>query len=96
MDVRVRTLTCGWIRADAGGMVPGQTGTMRMPVGAFLIEHPDGTAVFDTGMHPELEHTKERLRSTAELSSWRRLRAGPSPGSCGVGRCRRRTSTWPS
>jgi len=67
MAVRVRTLTCGWIIADAGGMVPGQQGEMRMPVGAFLIEHPAGTAVFDTGMHPELEHTKERMRSTADL-----------------------------
>jgi glyoxylase-like metal-dependent hydrolase (beta-lactamase superfamily II) len=38
-----------------------------MPVGAFLVEHPDGTVVFDTGMHPELEHSTERLRSTAEL-----------------------------
>ena len=65
--VRVRTLTCGWIVADAGGMVPGQEGRMRMPVGAFLVEHPQGTAVFDTGMHAELEHTKERMRSTAEL-----------------------------
>jgi len=67
MAVRVRTLTCGWIVADAGGMVPGQRGRMHMPVGAFLIEHPDGTVVFDTGMHPELAHTKERLRSTADL-----------------------------
>jgi glyoxylase-like metal-dependent hydrolase (beta-lactamase superfamily II) len=67
VTVRVRTLTCGWLVADAGGMVPGQTGSMRMPVGAFLVEHPDGTAVFDTGMHAELEQTKARMRSTAEL-----------------------------
>jgi len=67
MAVRVRTLTCGWLTADAGGMVPGQVGQMRMPVGAFLVEHPDGTAVFDTGMHGDLEHSKERMRSTAEL-----------------------------
>ena len=40
---------------------------MRMPVGAFLVEHPSGTAVFDTGMHADLEHSKERMRSTAEL-----------------------------
>ena len=67
MAVRVRTLTCGWLTADADGMVPGQPGKMRMPVGAFLIEHPDGTAVFDTGMHADLEHSKARMRSTAEL-----------------------------
>jgi glyoxylase-like metal-dependent hydrolase (beta-lactamase superfamily II) len=67
MAVRVRTLTCGWLTSDASGMVPGQPGRMRMPVGAFLIEHPAGTAVFDTGMHADLEHSKERMRSTAEL-----------------------------
>lgn len=38
-----------------------------MPVGAFLVEHPDGTAVFDTGMHPELERSTARMRSTADL-----------------------------
>jgi glyoxylase-like metal-dependent hydrolase (beta-lactamase superfamily II) len=48
-------------------MVPGQVGDMRMPVGAFLVEHPTGTAVFDTGMHADLEHSKDRMRSTSEL-----------------------------
>lgn len=67
MAVRVRTLTCGWLTTDAETMVPGQAGRMRMPVGAFLVEHPDGTAVFDTGMHPELEDSKVRMRSTADL-----------------------------
>ena len=67
MTVRVRTLTCGFLTSDAGGMVPGQVGTMRMPVGAFLIEHADGTAVFDTGMHPELATTKDRMGVTADL-----------------------------
>jgi glyoxylase-like metal-dependent hydrolase (beta-lactamase superfamily II) len=67
MTVRVRTLTCGWLTADAGGMVPGQQGEMRMPVGAFLVEHPDGTAVFDTGMHPELAATNARLRGVGDL-----------------------------
>jgi glyoxylase-like metal-dependent hydrolase (beta-lactamase superfamily II) len=48
-------------------MVEGTDGRLRMPVAAFLIEHPQGTVVFDTGMHPELEHTTERMRATADL-----------------------------
>jgi glyoxylase-like metal-dependent hydrolase (beta-lactamase superfamily II) len=48
-------------------MLEGDTGRMRMPVAAFLIEHPRGTVVFDAGMHPELEHDTTRLRSTAGL-----------------------------
>ncbi len=62
MTVTVRPLTCGWLTADAAGMVTGQSGAMRMPVGAFLVEHPRGSLVFDTGMHPELQVSKERLR----------------------------------
>jgi glyoxylase-like metal-dependent hydrolase (beta-lactamase superfamily II) len=48
-------------------MVTGLSGPMRMPVGAFLVEHPKGTLVFDTGMHPEVLRSKARLRSLGEL-----------------------------
>jgi glyoxylase-like metal-dependent hydrolase (beta-lactamase superfamily II) len=48
-------------------MLEGGNGRMRMPVAAFLVEHPRGNIVFDTGMHPELEHDTSRLRSTAGL-----------------------------
>ena len=65
--LRVRSLECGWISADLGTMLEGQIGRIRMPVAAFLVEHPNGTLVFDTGMHPELEHTTDRLRGTAPL-----------------------------
>ena len=63
----MRSLECGWISAELGTMLEDQTGTIRMPVAAFVVEHPDGTLVFDTGMHPELERTKDRMRSTAPL-----------------------------
>lgn len=65
--LRVRGLECGWLTADGGTMLTGGTGRMRMPVGAFLIEHPAGTVVFDTGMHPEVQHTKARMKGTAPL-----------------------------
>ena len=48
-------------------MAEGAVGRTRMPVGAFLVEHPSGTVVFDTGMHPEVAHDKDRMRSTASL-----------------------------
>jgi glyoxylase-like metal-dependent hydrolase (beta-lactamase superfamily II) len=48
-------------------MLEGQVGRIRMPVAAFLVEHPKGNLVFDTGMHPELETTTERLKSTERL-----------------------------
>jgi glyoxylase-like metal-dependent hydrolase (beta-lactamase superfamily II) len=65
--VRVRPLECGWLTSDAGTMAEGALGRIRMPVGAFLVEHPAGTLVFDTGMHPEVARTKDRMRSTAPL-----------------------------
>lgn len=48
-------------------MLEGGEGRMHMPVAAFLIEHPSGTVVFDTGMHPELEHTTDRMGATAGM-----------------------------
>jgi glyoxylase-like metal-dependent hydrolase (beta-lactamase superfamily II) len=66
-DLVVRPLECGWLTADAGTMLVGASGPFRMPVGAFLVEHPAGTVVFDTGMHPELEHDTSRMGATASL-----------------------------
>jgi N-acyl homoserine lactone hydrolase len=65
--VRVRPLECGWLDAEGGTMLSGGDGRMRMPVGAFLVEHPAGVVVFDTGMHPELATSKERLRKIGPL-----------------------------
>jgi glyoxylase-like metal-dependent hydrolase (beta-lactamase superfamily II) len=67
MTVRVRPLECGWLQSDASGMITGQTGRMRMPVPAFAVEHPLGTLVFDTGMHPEVIESTARLKQTAPL-----------------------------
>ena len=63
--LRVRSLECGFVGADLGTMLEGQIGHIRMPVAAFVVEHPNGTLVFDTGMHPELERTKDRMKGTA-------------------------------
>lgn len=63
MSCVVRPLTCGWMTTDFAGMVTGQTGRLRLPVGAFLIEHAEGLVLFDSGMHPDLQTSNERLRS---------------------------------
>jgi N-acyl homoserine lactone hydrolase len=67
MAVRVRPLECGWLTSDFAGMVSGQTGKLRMPVAAFLVEHPRGRLVFDTGMHPDLILGTARLGSIAAM-----------------------------
>ncbi|HYC01126.1 MAG TPA: N-acyl homoserine lactonase family protein [Candidatus Limnocylindrales bacterium] len=35
------------------GFVAGAEGTLKVPVPAFLIDHPRGLALFDAGMHPD-------------------------------------------
>lgn len=67
MTVVVRPLECGWLESDADQMVAGQTGRMRLPVAAFLVEHPRGRLLFDTGMHPELLTSTERLGPVGDL-----------------------------
>ena len=71
----------------------GGEGRIRLPIPAYLIEHPKGTALFDTGMHPDCQHDPagrlgERARPACSTSttsparrSARRLDgARPRPG----------------
>lgn len=51
--VRVFAFTCGWLTGDLGGFVAGESGRIKVPVPAFLIEHPRGRVLFDSGLHPE-------------------------------------------
>ena len=53
MSVRLFALTCGWLTGPAGGFLAGATGRLRVPVPAFLIDHPGGKALFDSGLHPD-------------------------------------------
>ena len=38
-----------------------QPGRLRLPIPSYLIVHPKGTAVFDTGLHRELQNNSDRL-----------------------------------
>ncbi len=54
--VRLFAMTCGWLRSDLKMMLAGKEGTIRFPVPAYLIEHPKGRVLFDTGLHPQSQH----------------------------------------
>lgn len=56
MPLNVYALTCGWLEGDFGRLMEGGEGRIRLPIPAFLIEHPKGTALFDAGMHPDCQH----------------------------------------
>jgi glyoxylase-like metal-dependent hydrolase (beta-lactamase superfamily II) len=51
--VRLVALTCGWLTGDLRLFLDGEEGRLRVPVPVFLIEHPRGLALFDTGLHPD-------------------------------------------
>ena len=56
MSLRVFALTCGHLRGALGYLMEGGEGEVELPIPAYLIEHPKGTALFDTGMHPDCQH----------------------------------------
>ena len=55
MSVRLFALTCGWLTSDLSIFLEGEPGRLRVPVPVYVIEHPNGRALFDSGMHPETQ-----------------------------------------
>lgn len=49
-------MTCGWLTSDLNMMLSGKQGKIRFPVPAYLIDHPRGQVLFDTGLHPQCAH----------------------------------------
>jgi len=46
-------MTCGWLTGPTANFLAGLSGRLRVPVPAFLIEHPRGRVLFDAGLHPD-------------------------------------------
>jgi N-acyl homoserine lactone hydrolase len=55
MTVRIYALNCGTLEFDRRSFFPDAPPgmAMRVPVAAFLIVHPKGKVLFDTGMHAD-------------------------------------------
>jgi N-acyl homoserine lactone hydrolase len=51
--MRLFAFTCGWVTGPAANFLAGETGKLRVPVPSFLVEHPRGLVLFDTGLHPD-------------------------------------------
>lgn len=56
MSVRLYAFTCGRLTGDLGYLMEGGEGRAELPIPAYLIEHPKGRVLFDTGMHPDCQH----------------------------------------
>jgi N-acyl homoserine lactone hydrolase len=68
--MRLFAFACGWLTGPAGIFLEGEHGKLRVPVPAFLVDHPQGRVLFDTGMHPDVQHDPHgRLGFLADLFS---------------------------
>ena len=56
VSVKIYAMTCGWLTSDLSMMLAGKEGRIHFPVPAYLIDHPRGQVLFDTGMHPQCQH----------------------------------------
>jgi len=50
----VVALSCGWMTLPASFFLAGEHGQVRAPATSFLIDHPHGLALFDTGFGPRV------------------------------------------
>src|SRR6476646_6825012 len=53
MTVKLYAMTCGRLIGPFGHLMEGGEGDIALPIPSYLIEHPKGRALYDTGMHPD-------------------------------------------
>ena len=64
----ITALDCGWLRGQQRTLTDGgSTEEIRLPVPAWLVQHPLGTVVFDVGLHPDLADGPESLGRLAKI-----------------------------
>lgn len=51
MSVQLYAFTCGWLTIPRAFMLQGEDGLIKVPVPSYLIVHPRGRALFDSGLH---------------------------------------------
>ena len=75
MSAKLYALTCGHLNGPFDTLMEGGEGRIDLPIPSFLIEHPKGRALYDTGMHPELRtnapgRLSERLNRMFDFSGF--------------------------
>jgi len=54
MTVKVYAMTCGWVTMPMNSLLEGEEGTLLVPVPCYLVDHPKGALLFDTGLHRDI------------------------------------------
>ena len=57
----------GYMTADQGVLCEGASGRTSFPVCCWVVEHPKGNIIFDTGLHAELRSDTSRLGDLANV-----------------------------
>lgn len=53
-ELRLYAFSTGTITLPHGSFLPGAKGRLTVPIPCYLIDHPKGRAMIDTGIHPEI------------------------------------------
>ena len=61
MSVRLYALTCGEVTVPADSFLAGEKGKLKVAIPAYLIDHPEGKVLFDTGLNLAMRQHKEEL-----------------------------------
>jgi N-acyl homoserine lactone hydrolase len=56
LTAKLYAITCGHLTIPTAFLLAGREGTTRVPITSYLIEHPRGRVVFDSGMHIDTQH----------------------------------------
>jgi N-acyl homoserine lactone hydrolase len=56
MSISLYAFTCGELEGEFGRVMEGAEGRITVPIPVFLIEHPKGRVLFDSGLHPDCQH----------------------------------------
>jgi N-acyl homoserine lactone hydrolase len=70
MALKVYAFTCGWLTLPTALLLTGEKGRMTVPVPSYLIYHPKGRVIFDSGLHVDMQtRPTERLGRLAEFQT---------------------------
>ena len=80
MTVRLYAMTCGWLTMPMEMFLDGEEGEIRLPVPCYLIDHPKGQALFDSGLHADLQDPVDRRAQIITKHFRPEFRAGEELG----------------
>lgn len=67
MSIKLIPIENGWMSCDTAMMCESGEGRSTFPVTCWIIEHDQGTVLFDSGLHPDLIEDSDRIGLAASI-----------------------------